>query len=269
MNRRLSIIIPTYNSILYLRTTVYSILQQEGCDIELIVVDSGSTDGTLEFCSRYAQKVLYCPPGNMYTAINMGIAAASYDLVTYINSDDYFNADVLDPYLRFIEEKSADFAYSLGDFVDAGGMFRSSLYTPKPENLLLYFNSGVMPFLQPSTIFRKALFEKLDGFNDEVFRFCADFDFFFSVVRSSVNIVYYPKRTVCFRVSATQLGNVFHDNMKNELWKIVRSRSDFNWWTICFVRNYYRFRNLANILMRSIRRFQLKGKFSIVRALQP
>ena len=123
---KISLITACYNSEATIRTTIESVLSQKGVDIEYIVVDGGSTDGTVEILKDYENKFLNLStvqPFNfrwlsekdngMYDAINKGIKMATGDIVGILNADDMFESD--DTLAHVVE------AFSSGE-VGSGGV---------------------------------------------------------------------------------------------------------------------------------------------------
>lgn len=91
MSLRFSIITPTFNRRDMLAEALDSVAQQDWPEIEHIIVDGGSTDGTLELVSsRPALRLIFGPDEGVYDALNKGIAAATGDIVCFLNSDDTF-----------------------------------------------------------------------------------------------------------------------------------------------------------------------------------
>lgn len=93
MPLKVSIITSTYNSQKTLRDTIESVIRQDYPHIEYIIVDGGSTDGTLDIVKEYAHaiaRVISEPDKGIYDAMNKGIAAATGDVVGILNSDDFF-----------------------------------------------------------------------------------------------------------------------------------------------------------------------------------
>ena len=114
----ISIITATYNSASTLRDTIGSVLSQRGVASEHIVVDGGSTDGTLGIVreNTHIGKWVSEPDEGIYDAMNKGIALAEGDIVGILNSDDTYPYDgILSKVVRTFEETGADAVY--GDLV--------------------------------------------------------------------------------------------------------------------------------------------------------
>lgn len=94
MNELISVIVPVYNAAKYLTKCIDSIINQTYQNVEIILVDDGSTDGSGEICDRYARrdarvKVIHKRNGGVSSARNCGLDAATGSFVTFVDSDDY------------------------------------------------------------------------------------------------------------------------------------------------------------------------------------
>src|SRR4051812_3706421 len=110
-----SIITVCYNSGNTLRQTVESVLNQTYPDIEYIIIDGGSTDGTVDIIKEYAGRgILYLSEhdNGIYDAMNKGIKKASGDIIGILNSDDvYFNNSVIHKVVNEFKERKVDAVY--------------------------------------------------------------------------------------------------------------------------------------------------------------
>lgn len=102
----LSVIIPVYNTAQYLRKCIDSVLQQRVPDMEILLIDDGSTDDSSMICKEYADnnpqiKYYYKNNGGLSSARNYGLELSTGDYITFVDSDDYLDKDV---YLASLSE---------------------------------------------------------------------------------------------------------------------------------------------------------------------
>ena len=112
----ISVIVPVYNTVDGLRRCVDSLLAQTLRPIEIILVDDGSTDGSEAICEEYAARypqfvrVIHQSNGGASSARNRGIEAARGEIFSFIDSDDYIDADMLETLSALMERQDADMA---------------------------------------------------------------------------------------------------------------------------------------------------------------
>ena len=122
----ISVIIPVYNSEKYLEKCVESILAQTFKNVEIILVDDGSRDGSPELCDRLAAEhknivAVHKKNGGVGSARNTGIDNAHGDYITFIDNDDYIDNDTYEILLREALESGADITQINVKLVDEGG----------------------------------------------------------------------------------------------------------------------------------------------------
>lgn len=110
---KISVIIPVYNVADYLRECIDSVISQTYTNIEIILIDDGSTDDSGKICDEYEQKdnrikVMHKPNGGVSSARNAGLGAADGELITFIDSDDWIDTDTIELLQKNLTEHSAD-----------------------------------------------------------------------------------------------------------------------------------------------------------------
>lgn len=113
--KTVSIIVPVYNTEKYLRRCVDSVISQSYSELDIILVDDGSTDNSAEMCDKYAQedsriRVIHKQNAGLGMARNSGLDAANGDYVAFIDSDDWIELDHIENLVREITETEADLA---------------------------------------------------------------------------------------------------------------------------------------------------------------
>jgi glycosyltransferase len=202
LTSRLSIVTPSLNSARTLRATIESIRPLISAGAEFILVDSGSTDETVELARQAGAIILQCPRGNMYEAINIGMKVASGEWLTYINSDDIvYHDSILECFDQ--QAKGADLIYGNIDYVDACGRFLFSWRSPKPRHLP-WLMMHYCPVPQQGALFRSELYRCLGGFSTE-YRYGSDYEFFARCLDIARIVKYDHKSIAAFRLMPSQL----------------------------------------------------------------
>lgn len=213
---KISYVIPTLNSASTLDMTIFSLKHQEGVKVNILVVDSGSTDGTLDICKRWGVESLYTEPGNMYKAINTGIKRFNTEWVAYLNSDDWLYTNSLSAMIEFGDKESADLVYGNCDYVDFSGRLLYSFAPAQPSDLPALFRVGVLGFAQQTVIWRRSLYQKLHGF-DESYSLAGDYNFFSKACKMGAKFANFEGLPIaCFRIHTSQLSHIKHDQLRTE-----------------------------------------------------
>ena len=218
---KISIITSCYNRVSTIRGAIESVLAQDYPDIEYIIVDGASTDGSVEVIrdaiEGHEDKVKFIsePDHGMYEAINKGIRMATGDYIGLVHSDDFlYSAHTISDIVRRLEKTHADFLYGDGLFVNAentdkvvrkwiGGTYR-----------LWKVRHGWLP-LHPTCYIRREVMEKLGGY-DESYMIAADTDLLVRyLLDNHVKTDYLKKYIVRMR-----MGGMSTDNSRRaKMWK--------------------------------------------------
>lgn len=251
----ISCIVPTLNSAATLDTTLLSLRSQNGVEVNVIVADSGSTDGTLQICDRWNVPTIYVERGNMYRAINAGLRLFDTEWLTYVNSDDWVYPDSFARFITRGEAVKADVVYGNCDFVDVSGRFLFSMAAVRPRQMLPLARTGVFGLCQPAAIFRKSIYGKLEGF-DEEYRFSADADFYLRAARAGFKLAFLGGPTVaCFRVHEQQFTQTRISEIREEQRAIFGAGASGPAITARVARMRWRLSNVPHYLIRFLRRW--------------
>ena len=113
MDEKISVIVPVYNVEQYLERCVDSIINQTYKNLEIILVNDGSTDNSGQLCDKLAKKdnrirVIHKENGGLSDARNVGIDEAKSDLIGFIDSDDYIDEDMYELLINNMKNANAD-----------------------------------------------------------------------------------------------------------------------------------------------------------------
>lgn len=130
---KVSIIVPVYNDEKFLKQCIESALQQTYQNIELILIDDGSTDQSFSICEQFRQqdqrvRLLHKRNGGIASSRNAGLAMASGDLVTFIDDDDWLPKDAVERLYNLLQTHDADIA--IGNFC---------LFSQKKQKMFIKF----------------------------------------------------------------------------------------------------------------------------------
>jgi glycosyltransferase involved in cell wall biosynthesis len=175
---KVSIITVTFNSERTISETIDSVLAQVYPDIEYIIVDGCSTDGTVEIIKSYGKSVsifLSEPDSGIYDAINKGIRLASGDIVGLLNSDDvFYDKYIIEKIIRTFCDYDIDAVFGDAQFVDPLKTSKIIRYYSSKSFNPGKFKYGYMP-AHPSFYVKREIFDKL-GYYKVDYKIAADFE---------------------------------------------------------------------------------------------
>jgi glycosyltransferase involved in cell wall biosynthesis len=184
MNELISVIMPVYNGAAYLPHALKSVDAQDHDNLEIVVIDDGSTDETAEI-ARSHSRVRYQYQGNrgISEAMNSGLRLARGKYITFLDADDWWSDDKLILQLGFLKGSSAQIVAGYVQpvkFADASGN-RNFKPIQEPYSLL---NLG-------SALFLASVFEKIGPFDPD-FNLCGDWDWFLRAREAAVEMLIHP-----------------------------------------------------------------------------
>ena len=211
---KISIITPCHNSAATLSDTLQSILEQSYADIESIVIDGNSTDGTQEIIKQFEplfqgrMKWVSESDHGLYDAINKGISLATGDVVGILNSDDFFtSADVLHQVAEHLEDAALDAVYGDVHFVSGNDLSRVTRYYSSKPFRPAFLRFGFMP-AHPSFYVRKVVYEKSGPYRTD-FRIASDYEMMVRLFRKvGIKSKYLPVDFVTMRTGGLSTRNM-------------------------------------------------------------
>lgn len=172
---KISIVIPSFNKASYIEATLRSIIDQDYPNLEVIIQDGQSTDGTVEVVKKYAKKYSKLfkweskKDNGQVDAINKGFKKATGELLAYINADDVYKDGVLLEVGQYFQKHpNISWITGYGDIIDKDGKVIARLVTSY-KNFLLNLNNYslllIINFIsQPSTFFSRKAYENFGPF---------------------------------------------------------------------------------------------------------
>jgi len=197
----LTIITPSFNQGLYIEQTISSVLRQDYLHVEHIVIDGGSTDSTVDVLKRYPHlRWVSEKDRGQADALNKGLAIATGDIIGWINSDDYYDANIFESVVRCFQDP--DVMWVVGNLTYR---FEDSNETIPGRSPVVTFdrllNSPDIVRQQP-TFFRKTFIERAGGWNPECFM-VMDFELWVRLAKISPPIMV-DKNWAYFRLHPLQ-----------------------------------------------------------------
>jgi len=184
----ISIITVSYNAIDVIEKTILSVINQTYPNIEYIIIDGGSTDGTVDIIKKYTDKISYWisePDSGIYYAMNKGINIATGEWIHFRNCGDYFfDSNTLEN--LFSKKIEDDIMILHGDC----RVIYSNGYKDRQPPLLYQSYKKVMPIFHPST-FVRGKYHKLYPFNLK-YKSSSDYEFVYKAMERNVKTEYRP-----------------------------------------------------------------------------
>lgn len=175
---KVTIITVSFNSAGTIAGTINSVLAQTYPEIEYIIIDGSSTDGTIEIIKSYSARIsrfISEPDDGIYDALNKGIRLATGDIVGILHSDDFFFSNlIVEKIASVFEEIDTDAVIGDIQFVDPADNSKIVRYFSSKKFSPAKFRFGYMP-PHPSFYVRRKLFEKL-GYYKTDYKIAADFE---------------------------------------------------------------------------------------------
>jgi glycosyltransferase involved in cell wall biosynthesis len=220
-NPKISVITPSFNQGIYIKDNIESVLYQDNPDYEHIIIDFGSTDNTLGILSQYKHiKWLSEKDNGPVDAIIKGINMAKGDIITWLNSDDYYPPNIFN---KIIEQfRTNDIQILVGNLMlvkpDKEFIYQSNHKNIYNLDYLIRYSADIIT--QPSTFFTKRVYMQSGGF-DRSLKLVWDYDLFVKMFKLHKPF-FVDKVLAVQRLYDNTLSRKFARKQAIELFKVSR-----------------------------------------------
>lgn len=184
---KVSVVIPTYNHARYLSDALDSVLNQSYPNLEVLVIDDGSKDGTAERVKPYRSKInyIYKENGGTSSALNLGLSLATGEYICWLSADDVFLEGKVSKQVGLMESDSnLGFSYTSFVVIDANGKKQytvNSAYFSDRREMVIKLMEGC--FINGSSVMMRSSALKHIGNFDESLPQAHDYDLWFRFLR--------------------------------------------------------------------------------------
>jgi glycosyltransferase involved in cell wall biosynthesis len=208
---KISVITVTYNSAETLETTLQSLIEQDYAEREYIIVDGGSTDGTLQIINKYRShfaQVISEKDNGLYDALNKGIALSTGDVIGILHSDDFYqHSKVLSHYADTFAKSGAEAVYADLYYVDRINTDKIIRKWHSGNYHARSFYRGWMP-PHPTFFVKREVYQKFGDF-DLNFKTAADYELMLRfILNHKIRIAYLNEFTVKMRMGGASNASV-------------------------------------------------------------
>ncbi|MCZ2141764.1 MAG: glycosyltransferase [Bacteroidia bacterium] len=165
---KVSIITVVLNNCLYVKDAIESVINQSYNNIEYIVIDGGSTDGSIEIIQSYASEIstiISETDNGIYDAMNKGLSIATGDIVAFLNADDFYtNSEVIQNIVNEFRNSSIDACYADLDYISRTDKNKIVRKWRSGSFNINRFKKGWMP-PHPTFFAKKSIYNAYGGYN--------------------------------------------------------------------------------------------------------
>ncbi len=213
----ISIVTPSYNQKKFLEQTIVSVISQRYANLEYIVMDGGSTDGSIEVLRKYGDDISFWTSekdNGQSDAIRRGFTRAQGEILAWLNSDDTYEPSALKTVGEFFAANPGiELVYGNLNFIDEDGKRLFTAYPVLDPGILLYENQFIP---QQAMFWRRTLYERSGGVNPDL-RFAMDFELIVKFLKKGARAAKVRNTLANFRVHAAAKSSTIRDVMHAEL----------------------------------------------------
>lgn len=222
---KISIITPVFNQVDFIEQTILSVIHQGYNDLEYIIIDGGSTDGTLDIIKKYESSItkwISEPDSGMYDALNKGFDLSTGEIMAWINSDDLLLPDALSNMNKVLSDlPTVEWVQGMNSAIDLQGNVIDYRYGDK-FSLIKFLQKDFKYVQQECTFWRRSLYERAGNHVDKNMKLVGDFELWFRF--SQFSKLYNSKLDIgTWRDRPGQLSRAHFDNYITEAEEVINS----------------------------------------------
>lgn len=240
---KISIITAVKNNAATIENCIASVLSQTYGEIEHIIIDGGSGDGTLEIIAKYKDKIARVdsgPDNGMYYALNKGIKLASGDIIGILHSDDFYaHNKIIENVADVFKRENTDSCFGDLQYVSEKNPAKVIRYWKASPCVKEKFKYGWM-LPHPTFFVKKSAYEKFGCFNTD-FKISADYELMLRfLVKQGISAYYIPEVIVKMR-----MGGLSNRNFRN---LFIKSYEDYKAWKVNNLKGNFSIILLKNLI---------------------
>lgn len=234
-----SIVTPSFNQALYLESAMLSVLEQDYPNIEYLVIDGGSADGSVDHIKKHAHRLAYWvseTDQGQTDAINKGFSHAKGKYLAWLNADDRLSSAAVSQAVDFLENNSdVGMVYGDAEYIDSHGRVVGRF--PAAQTDYAALRRGYVHIPQQAAFWRRELWLRV-GPLDPSFTFAMDYDLWVRLARIST-LKYLPRLWAQFRLHEDSKTQQNDQRAWDEMLK-VHWREGGSWFSVIVVKYWLR-----------------------------
>jgi glycosyltransferase involved in cell wall biosynthesis len=200
-----TIITVVFNNVRTLEQTIKSVINQSYRNIEYIIIDGGSTDGSVDLIKKHESQINYWvsePDKGIYYAMNKGLSIATGNLVSVLSSDDWYESTSVEKVVNYYELNP--------EVAIIHGLLRFIAVNDKPDSVVGHYNSFLAKGMieHPTCFIKKDMYDKV-GFYNVLYKSAADYEWMLRAKKLEPKFLFIPELLTNFRrggISGSYIG---------------------------------------------------------------
>ncbi len=229
-----TIVTPSYNQARYLEHTIRSVLAQDYPHIEYIIVDGGSTDGSVDIIRKYEDCLAWWvsePDRGHSHAVNKGFARARGEILAWLNSDDLYTPYAVREAVEFLEaHPEVGMVYADALYIDEEGYVLGRF--PAAQTDYRRMMRGYVHIPQATTFFRASVYREVGPLREDLY-YAFDYAFWVQIAKR-YPIRYLPRLWAYFRIHLDSKTILADDRCWPDMWRVYREEGGgwLSWMTL-------------------------------------